>query len=276
MEFYNESCFDRLKKLPENSINLVVSDPPYAISFDASPHMKNSDWDKMSKKEYIELITNYLTECKRVLTPNGSAWIFFGPSMLLELIEAVKNSGMYIHFDQWKSICRQKGRGAQNKFKSQREDFVLVTKHPTNFVLNNIDDLFNYKENITNILNYYSGEVERPPFKFSDTIYNFKMPYYLSKTEKQIHSCQKSILLLYALIMNSSQKGDTVFDGFAGSGSCAIASQLAERNFIGCELESDMYEKAQNWISKFDYDNYKKNYLKITTWFGRLHSGKKA
>ena len=267
----NKNCFDALKDIPDKSVDLVLSDPPYSIKFDASNHMENSDWDKMSDEEYIGLISKYLLESKRILKDDGSAWIFFGPSKLKEFLKAVEISGLHPHFEHWKSICRQKGRGAKYKLKSQREDFMLLTKHPTNYKLNNVDNLFNYKENITNILNYYSGEVERPPFKFEDTIYNFKMPYYLSKTEKQIHSCQKSILLLYALIMNSSEKNDTVFDGFAGSGSCAIASHLAERNFIGCELEKDMYSAAQKWINSFNYDTYKKDYLKWT--FGGLKCG---
>lgn len=268
MLLYNEDCFERLKLLKDKSVDLIVSDPPYGISFDATNHMESNDWDKLSSDSYIDLMAQYLTEAKRVLTDNGSCWIFFAPSMLKELIVAINMSGLIPHFDQWKSICRQKGRGAKHKLKSQREDFILLTKSE-NYVLKHKDNLFKYKENITNILNYYTGEVERPGFKYDDTIYNFKMPYYLSKTEKQIHSCQKSILLLYALIMNSSEEGNTVFDGFAGSGSCAIASELAHRNFIGTELDTGMYEKANRWISNFDYDNYRKTFLVGST-FGRV------
>ena len=256
MELYNEDCFDRLIKIQDKSVHLAVSDPPYGISFGGN------DWDCLSKEEYTNLIIKYLSEVKRILVDNGSAWIFFCPSMIMEFLNAVKEAGLYPHFDQWKSICRQKGRGAKYKLKSQREDFILLTKNPTNYVMNNVSDLFNYKENITNVLNYFTGEVERPPFVFSNVIYNFKMPYYLSKTEKQIHSCQKSIPLLYALIMNSSKKGDIVFDGFAGSGSCMIASKLADRDFIGCELDSEMHKKALKWFESFDFNDYRKNYLK--------------
>lgn len=268
MTLRNIDCFEELKRLKDKSISLIVSDAPYGISFDASSHMESSGWDKMSKDGYIDLMTRYLKEAKRVLTDNGSCWIFFAPSMLKELIDAIDSSGLLPHFDQWKSICRQKGRGAKHKLKSQREDFMLLTKSE-DYILKHKDDLFKYKENTTNILNYYTGEVERPEFKYDDVIYSFKMPYYLSKTEKQIHSCQKSILLLYALIMNSSNEGDTVFDGFAGSGSCAIAAKLAGRHFIGAELDKGMHEKATKWISSFDYDSYKKTFLAGST-FGRV------
>lgn len=260
----NEDCFDRIKKIENKAVSLVLSDPPYGISF------QNNEWDNMSNDSYSELIRKYLTECKRILTDEGSIILFFAPSMTDYFLEAVNKADLYPHFDFWKSICRQKGRGAKNKLKSQREDFMLITKKKDNFVCNSTDDLFSYKENTTNILNYYTGEVERPEFKLNDTIYDFKMPYYLSTTEKQIHSCQKSVLLLYALIKNFSNEKDLVFDGFMGSGSCAIAAKLADRDFIGCETDINMFIEASRWINDFNYAEYKKNFLKNGKWFGVL------
>ena len=69
-------------------------------------------------------------------------------------------------------------------------------------------------------------------------------------------------MLLYSLIVNFSKKDDTVFDAFAGSGSTGIAALLADRNFIGCELDKDMYEKALNWKNNFNFDNYRRTFLK--------------
>ena len=122
--------------------------------------------------------------------------------------------------------------------------------------------MFNYNENITNALNLYTGIVERPKFNIHDTVFCFKMPYYLSTTEKQIHTCQKSILLNYSIIMNYSDEGDVVLDPFMGSGSCGIATELAKRQFIGIEREKDMFDKANEWINKFDFASYKMTYLK--------------
>lgn len=256
MVLYNEDCFTRMKQMPDSSIDLIVTDPPYFIGF------QGKDWDeKRSSEEVYEWYLNFFKECKRLLTDKGSMWMFFGVSQSIEVIQAADDSGLFLDLANWKSICRQKGRGAKYKFKSQREDIIYLTKDKNTKLLNN-NDLFNYDQNITNILNYYSGEVERPKFEIAETIFNFKMPYYLSKTEKQFHSCQKSILLLYALIMNSPiPENGTVFDPFMGSGSCAISSTLADKKFIGCELDSDMLDKARNWIDSFDYTNYKKDYL---------------
>lgn len=257
----NIDCFEKLKSLEDKSVQLVLSDPPYGIAFGGN------DWDSLSKEKYIDLIYNYLALCREKLKDNGSVILFFAPSMTNELFKAVDKSGMTLHLEFWKSICRQKGRGAKSKLKSQREDLILVTKSDS-YLFNHISDLFSYKEPVTNILNYYTGEVERPKFDIDDTVYCFKMPYYLSKTEKQIHSCQKSILLLYALIKNFTDENDLVFDGFAGSGSCNIAATLASRKFVGCELDYDMAMKANKWIDSFDYKSYRKDFFKNEKWFG--------
>lgn len=268
VHFCNEDCFEFMKTIRSYSVSLVLSDPPYNISVNASNHMENTDWDKFaSDEEYKDFLVRYLKECSRILKDDGAVIIFFSHSKIKVMLEVFKESGLHPDFKFWKSICRQKGAGAKHKLKSQREDFILLSKEKT-FRYNNVDNLFNYDNgNVTNILNSYTGEVERPEFKLSDVIYNFKMPYYLSKTEKQIHTCQKSILLLYALIKACSPEDSTVFDGFAGSGSCLIASVLAGRNFVGCEIEKDMYEKAVDWNWNFDYSAYKKEFFK-GGWFG--------
>jgi site-specific DNA-methyltransferase (adenine-specific) len=54
--------------------------------------------------------------------------------------------------------------------------------------------------------------------------------------------------------MLSSRPGDEVFDPFAGSGSSGVAATLCGRNWIGCELDNAMYEKANNWLNNIDYE----------------------
>ena len=80
----------------------------------------------------------------------------------------------------------------------------------------------------------------------------FTSPFFKSKFEKQIHSTQKPVLLFCELIMLSSKPGDTVFDPFAGSGSSGVASQMCGRNWIGCEIDHEMYTKAKDWVTNYD------------------------
>ena len=54
------------------------------------------------------------------------------------------------------------------------------------------------------------------------------------------------------LIMLSSKPGDTVFDPFAGSGASGVAADVCSRNWIGCELDEEMYIKSKNWLDNYD------------------------
>lgn len=252
----NQDSFEYMKTLPDNSIPIIVSDPPYGISFEGHK------WDTFDEENsFYDFIKEVLSNFKRILKDNGVIWMFCAPTMFDVVDKAIRDNGLKNHLEWWKSIQRQKGRGSKSRPKSQREDILLITK-TDNFTFNDLSDIFKYDETVTNTLDVTIGEVARPEFNIHDSVFYFKMPYYLSKTEKMFHSCQKSILLLYSLIINFSKKDDTVFDAFAGSGSTGIAALLADRNFVGCELDKDMYEKALNWKNNFNFDNYRRTFLK--------------
>jgi len=261
IKYLNDDTFNTFKKIPDNSIDLVLTDPPYGINFN-SIHSPKGNWDKFSKTEFYEFNIKWMSECYRVLKDTGGMWVFLGPTKIDEVLQSAKDVGFIIHLDKWKSIQRQKGRGSKKAPKSLREDFIYLSKSD-NFIWKNIDNLFSYKEPTTNALDSNTGHVERPRFKMEDTIFYLKMPYYLSKTERQFHSCQKSVLLQYALIVNCSNPGDTILDPFMGSGSSGIASMVAGRKYIGTEQDTDMFNKSVAWKDSFDCDKYKEMFMEI-------------
>ena len=59
------------------------------------------------------------------------------------------------------------------------------------------------------------------------------------------HPTEKPQELLKKFILNNSDEGDLVFDGFAGTGSTGLACKSLNRNFIGCELDDDFVQKAR-------------------------------
>lgn len=259
--FECEDCFKKLELLKDNSIRLVLTDIPYGIGFE-NAYSSEQKWDdNFTDDEYIEFIKKLLIELKRIITEDGNIWLFCGISKLNDIFKVAKDIGLYVNLKDWKSLHRQKGRGSKNKPKSQREEIIHLTKSEK-FLFKDNSDLFSYKENTTNVMNCYTGETERPIFDIDNKVFCFKMPYYLSTTEKQIHSCQKSVLLLYSLIMNYSNESDIVLDPFSGSCSCGIATKLANRNFIGYEFDKDTYSKAETWLKLFNYQSYRSSFLK--------------
>lgn len=81
MKLYNGDCIEKLKGLPDKSINLIVTDPPYNIG--------KADWDKI--KNYVEWCGVWLKECERVLKDNGTLYFFHNDmTQIAQLMEWIR------------------------------------------------------------------------------------------------------------------------------------------------------------------------------------------
>lgn len=255
IKYINDDCISYMRTLDSKSIGLIMCDPPYGISFHGK-YDPSTGWDKFSDDEFNEFNEQWMNEAHRILKDNGTMWMFCGPTQIPLLFNTIDKVGFINNLDNWKSIQRQKGKGAKTKPKSLREDILHLTKSE-NYIWNNTDSsIYKMLEGITNVVDLSVGKVVRPNFSINDKTYYFRMPYYLSKTEKMIHSCQKSILLQSMFILNSTSLNDTVLDCFMGSGSSGIASLICNRNYIGIERDKDMYLNAIKWRDKFDRNAY--------------------
>lgn len=131
MELYyiNDDCFEYMKSISDNSIDLIVTDPPYGISFNASNHMENVDWDKMSSDEYENFLDKFLSECRRVLKPEGSMWMFYGITMIESVIKSVNKSGLYNHWENALVFTTPE----------KTLQYYHLTKNEKNYVFNQIE-----------------------------------------------------------------------------------------------------------------------------------------
>ena len=68
--------------------------------------------------------------------------------------------------------------------------------------------------------------------------------YPICHDKGRFHPTQKPLALIEELIIKHSNEGDLVLDCFAGSGTCALAAYNQKRNFIGCEINKEYYDKA--------------------------------
>jgi len=173
-------------------------------------------WDSEFTLEQLELFINHF---HRILKPGGTCIIFF---------------------DLWK-ITNLKELLEEAKFKQIRfVEWIKTNPQP-------INSKVNYLTNCREIA-LLGIKKSKPTFnsKYDNAIYK----YPLQGGKERFHPTQKSLPLFKDLILKHSNEGDIVLDPFAGSATTAIAAIHTKRNFIGCELNEEFYNKSIERIAK--------------------------
>ena len=255
---YNIDAFEGLKQIDNESVDLVLVDPPYLIGY--------KDWDK--RQNFIEFTERWVKEVFRILKPNGTLWSFMGYEQVFEFVPLLNKYGT-CHLENWIILAHSKGRGASKHCKSLREDIFHVTKNPKKFIWNNLQTLR------TVIAPYVKDGRPRGWFLLDlpsednlsiikhrvrwtglGNLWHYSFPQHNSICEKQVFSAQKPLMALERIIRLSSNEGDIVLDPFMGSGSLALACKISNRNFIGFENNEKNYEISQERLRMFDISKF--------------------
>ena len=143
---FNIDCIDLLRKIPDNSIDAIITDPPYM-------GVVNEDWDNQWSNidEYVDWCNEWITESKRVLKRSGSFYIFGWSYQLTKLINSFEKNGYSFKQDIviWKGMRSAAGR-ISNKLKM----FPTTTEHLHFYYVDSkeyIRDLLNTKKDSINI-----------------------------------------------------------------------------------------------------------------------------
>ena len=267
IDIVNDDCLKAIKNIKDNSIDLIVTDPPYGISFGGST--SSTDWDKLSPEDFLLFMKSWMTESFRVLKEDGTMWMFCDRTKIPDLFRLIEEVGYINNLENWCIWARSKGRGSSKKLKSIREDILHLTKSKK-YKWNSIEYLKKvicpYTDKDGNPRGWATDieTGERIRYSGLGNVLYYSSPSWSSIIDKQIHSTQKPVSLLLSLVMMSSNKDDLILDPFSGSGSTALASVICERNFLGFELDKEMYDKSCNRIDSFDIksaENYYKKHI---------------
>jgi site-specific DNA-methyltransferase (adenine-specific) len=238
-KIYNTNCFDLLKEIPDKSVDLILTDPPYSI------HATHID----KEIDLAEMWEHF----NRIIKPKRNILIFAGGFFFHRLV--MSNPYKFRYELVWeKTKC---GSFFNYKFMPMKHhEFICVFGDSASLYNPQMEEGKPYarKKTLskTNNLNYgiKYAETNNTGTRYPSTILaGNKFPQKWSRQQQgKTHPFLKPVSLLQWLIRSYSDEGDLVLDPFMGSGSTCLAAKVENRNYIGIELDKKYYDIAQNRI----------------------------
>lgn len=237
-KLYLGDCIDVMHEIPDESIDLVLTDPPYLQQYKSNlrkqtdftkeimgedgliatgKHLFTSEIEGDGTDNY-KLIEDYTRECQRIMKPDTAMYMFCS-SVKVDFFKQTLEK----HFNVKNMIIWDKGQQTAGDLKyafgRQYEIIFLVNKGNSTLRGKRISDVWRKCDD--------DEKFKRVPVK------------------DQKHQNEKPVNLLKRCIEYNSDSGDLVFDGFAGSGNTGLAAQVLERDFILIEKDPEIYKLAE-------------------------------
>ena len=229
-KIYQGDCLEVMKQIEDNSIDLVIIDPPY---------------DLVNIEDLAILI-------KSKIKHNSSIWIFGNFKFIAEIKVTFSK---YFKFNNW--IIWIKGtRASSKKLLTSTHDDLLFFTNSGDYTFNLDNIRIPYDDSAIKWYKRYSGRYNyKKVFKLNENGKNpsdvWIFPFIQGKAKDSVkHPHQKPIGLIERIIKLSSNKNDLILDCFMGSGTTAIACIRTNRNYIGMELSEDYVKISNERIQK--------------------------
>lgn len=212
IELHHGDCLKIMPTLEENSVDTIITDPPYGIDFQSARRTASERFDKIAndKQPYTE-------------------WIGLAVSKL-------KQSGSLICFSRW---------DVAEVFRVEIDKHIPVRSQVIwDRGVHGLGDLKRQFAPQHDVIWFAC---------FDDFRFEWKRPKSVIKSmrvdpQKLLHPNQKPVGLLRTLISHTAPKGGIVLDPFMGSASTGVACKIADREFIGIELDEHYFEIAKRRI----------------------------
>ena len=287
---YNEDCIKYMEKIPNESINLTIADPPYY-------KVVHEKWDNSWKTEddYLDWTNKWISEVARVSKPVASLYIFGYFRILCKIVPIVEKYGFKLrqNITISKGIKSVAGRNTSQyqlfptttesvlffvkDNKKKMKEFLLEKQKAKGFSSKDINEKLGMKSNGGGVWSLYTGNniLEQYPteelWNKLEEVLDFKMDYvnvrhvfniqegltdvwsdinFYEERKIRIHPTQKPHTLIKRLVYASSNAGMNVLDPFMGSGTTAIVCRDMGRKWFGCELNKEYFDLTINRINK--------------------------
>jgi site-specific DNA-methyltransferase (adenine-specific) len=214
-----------LREIPDGTVDLVVTDPPFAIKFRAARtnyHRTGSrvveGYREIAAEDYLAFTKEWMEQAFRVLRPTGSLYVFSGWNRLRDVLQSLDETGFTtINHLIWKY---QFGVYTRKKYVTSHYHILFAAKDPKKYFFSKAE---HYPEDVW-VINreYWTGKRKTPT----------KLP----------------LALVKKILAFSSREGDLVLDPFLGSGTVAAAAKEMGRHYLGFEIVPEYCEMAKERV----------------------------
>jgi len=245
-KIYNQDCIEGMKTIPNEKIDLVVTDPPFAINFKAKKANYNrtasrvlSGYNEITKENYYEFTLNWMSQCFRILKESGGMYVFSGWNNLADILNAIEEIGFItVNHIIWKY---QFGVVTNRKFVTSHYHCLYICKNDKK------RKFFPYERFGKEEKNNQGRSLH---YKDKEDVWEIKREYWTGdeKTPTKLPA-----EIIKKILQYSSEEGDLVFDPFLGSGQTAVVSKLLKRNYIGFEIVKEYFDFISKRLKSNSY-----------------------
>lgn len=213
-------CLEKMNKIPDDSVDLIVTDPPYRIAQcgrSGCGGMLGANHERQGKifKNNDIDFCDWIPEIFRVLKPGGHCYIMINARNLATLQTVAEQAG----FKFQQLLVWDKGNVTPNRWYMNACEFILMLRKGKAVAIRD--------KGTPNILR-------------------------ISNVKNKQHPTEKPVELMRILIENSTEPGDVVLDPFMGAGSTPIAAITTNRQYIGFELDEVFFNVAKQRIEEIE------------------------
>ncbi len=232
--------------IDNNKVDLIITDPPFAINFKAKKANYNrtksrviEGYNEILPENYYQFSIDWISEANRILKESGSMYIFSGWNNLKDILNAIDDVGLnVINHIIWKY---QFGVVTKNKFVTSHYHCLYVCKNPKK---RKFYSFSRFKKNDK------TDDGHSLHYQDKEDVWDIKREYWIGE-EKTPTKLPAEIIK--KILSYSSKKNDIVFDPFLGSGQVAVVSKLLNRKYCGFEIVKEYYNFAQKRLRKNVY-----------------------
>lgn len=228
-KIYNENCLNHIKLVKDNSVDLILTDPPYNIAKYSTGNIKlpnrkeiNNDLGEWDIEEINPF--EFVDDFKRILKPDGNIFIFTSYNLLGKWHEAFDREFDTFQFFIWHKT-NPMPKIYKNSFLNSCEIIICLWNkgHKWNFTKQN--EMHNF----------------------------FESPICMGKERlrEPKHPAQKPLKLIKHLMKIGSNEEDIIYDPFMGVGTTCVAAMELNRKYIGVEINKDFFDASEKRINDY-------------------------